>query len=343
MEQSLDQRPVTVELADVPLDDALAAVGRRVGVSVSRAGDLYFFGEVKREDRGVLVRRCRRLTADDLRAAVQSLQSDLGQVQAYQDGLLVMADRVEVLVRVSELIDRVENTESPCWALQLHLVALTADELRDLGVEATPALEISAAFAQGSTPGLFSAVGPRSSLNAGLDSMLRVARTSERGSIVAEPFVLMADGSHYETIGGSRVPVPKRVVETSGNGQSVATNGFEYVQTGLTVIADLREQSCETALVTLKLEQSDITGYVEQAPITTTESFAGQAVLTSGGVYLVGSMQRQEESESGGVGLSLGKKSRDKARVTQIWVRAVRVGGSALASVIEESVTNQGG
>lgn len=327
LEQTLDLTPVTVELADVPLDDALTAVGRRAGVDVSRAGKLYFFGQLKKQDRGLLVRRCRRLAGDELVKAVDALRSDLGQSVAFPDGLVVVSDRVEVLVRISELMDQIEAAESPCWVVQLHLIALSGDELQELGIEATPALEISAAFAQGSAAGLFQSMAAKSSLNAGLSALLKVARTSDRVSVVAEPFVLLVDGEHHETSRGNRIPIPKRTTSPQG---TVTTTGFEYVQTGLTIVADLREQSAQAAKLKLSIEQSEVSGYVEGAPITVNEKFGTTAVLASGGVYLLGSMNRIEEQKSGNVGLSFAQRGRDQQRVLQVWARIQRVHGPAL-------------
>ncbi len=332
LEQSLDQLPVTVELSEVPINEALTSVGRRCGVEVSRVGNLFFFGEVKREDRGVLVRRCRRLKADELLAAVTALHSDIGDSTSFQDGLLVCSDRVEVLVRISELIDNVEAAESPCWVIQLHLVSLSANELAELGVEGTPALEIAAAFGQASSPGLFGALASQSKLNAGLSAVLKVAKTSGRSAVVAEPMFYLVDGSKRDYQRGGRVPVPKRTVSNQG---TVTTSGFEFVQTGLTVTAELREQTERLARLSVSIDQSDITGYVEGAPITSNEHFSGDAVLASGGVYLLGSVTRSETQEAGGVGLNLARKDTEDARVMQIWARIVRVVGPAVC--VEQS------
>jgi hypothetical protein len=65
----LDTQPVTLDLVDTPVAEAIGVVARRLGVSASRTGNVFFLGISRPEDRGVLVRKVRRLSKEDLAAA----------------------------------------------------------------------------------------------------------------------------------------------------------------------------------------------------------------------------------------------------------------------------------
>lgn len=331
MEAALDQASVTLEVKDQSIDEVLGVVARRAGVQVTRTGNLYFLGQLRREDRGVLVRRVRRLSKDEVREAVATMASEYGQSVAFDDGLVVVGDRVEVLARLHEMLNQVEAAPSPVWVVQLYLLSLSAKELQDLGIDNTPALDLSLAFAAGSsaaTAAGAAAVAPATAnLKGGLHSLLRVAQSSEDGCLMAEPLFYLVDGSKSEIVRGDRVPVPRNVVSNQG---TVTTQGYDFVQTGLTVRCELREVSGQSAALTVHTEVSAITDFVGSAPVVAREAYDTRCVVESGGVYLLGSMARSSLDHQKTNGLRLGTKTTDEKRILQVWGRAVRVGGPAV-------------
>lgn len=332
LSESLDNRTVTVEVRDQPVSQVLGGVARRAGVQVARVGDLFFLGELRREDRGLLVRRVRRLSADDIRAAVATLQSEHGASAVYSDGLVTIGDRVEVLARLSEMFDQVEAADSPTWVVQLYILSLSASDARELAIDSRPALDVSLAFATSSaTVGTLPATS--ASLNGGLDAVLSYARDRGREAIIAEPLFLMQDGSQARQVRGSRVPIPRRVVSDQG---TVTTEGYDYEQTGLIVEVDLREQSQGIAALDLVAELSEITGFVEAAPITTQERVETRVCMASGGVYLVAASERMSKRDETRLGLSFGDAVTTEARQLQVWARACRVAGPAVAPARSE-------
>ena len=150
-EAGLDQSPVTLDVIDVPVDEVLGVIARRLGVQVTRTGSIYFLGSLRPEDKGVLVRRVRRLSANELSDSVSVLLSQNGSVRAHEDGLVIVGDRVEVLARVVELLDRIERADTSSWVVQLHLVQLSDRALADWGLDVEPAADIGLAFASASS------------------------------------------------------------------------------------------------------------------------------------------------------------------------------------------------
>jgi type II secretory pathway component HofQ len=149
-DRSLDDSPITIDVINTPLTDILSAIARRLNVDLTQQGNLFYMGALKPEDRGVLVRKVRRLGADDLQKTVQVLLSDMGRVASYSDGLLVVGDRVRVLQRIHSMLDQVEASQSNTWIVQIHIISTNEGFSRELGFKTETSLELASAFAQGS-------------------------------------------------------------------------------------------------------------------------------------------------------------------------------------------------
>ena len=326
-DSKLDQTPVTLDVINEQISDVLGMVARRMGVQVTRTGNLYYLGTLRPEDRGVLVRRCRRLTSADLSAAVAVLLSENGRAHAYDDGLLVVGDRVEVLQRVHELLDRIESSASVCWCIQLYLVSLGNSDLTDLGLDVEPTLNVAYTFATASNSlGAASAASSAvkgATLNGGLSAILKAAKQRKGVAIQAEPLFTLIDGGEAEFIRGDKVPVPKSITTQNG---FVETAGFDYVQTGLDVHVGIRELSDDAARFKTSVKISEVTGQVSTAPITSDQSFDAESVIHSGGVYLLGSLKRSEVQHTQSSSLKWGDTKQVDNAVLQVWCRAYRVG-----------------
>lgn len=333
MEESLDAAPVTIDVTDQSISDVLGAVARRLGVQVSRTGDLYFLGTLRPEDRAVLVRRVGRLDQEELQRAVKVLLSEEGRSFSHSDGLLVVADRVEVISRVHDLLNQIDSAGIRCWVVQLYLVNWEVDRLRDYGFDVKPAAEISLNLASASA-GLSSGLPAAATLDAALDVVLTAADTDKGIALDAQPLFYMVDGSEAKFEQGQRVPIPRKTVSNVG---VVTTTGFIYKNVGLTVNVSLREYGGDSALLDLSIEISELVGSVgvAQAPVTSQDSFTASAVIESGGVYLLGHLKRGGQRSERATGLRWGWLSEDKRRVTQIWARAFAVAGP-----VEKKVKN---
>jgi len=325
VDAKLDQRPVTLEVTEQSLPAVLGVVARRLGVELDSKGSLYYLGSLRPQDRGVLVRRVRRLSPTELRAAVETLVThETGALAAFDDGLLVVGDRVEVLERLDSLLDRVESSDSPAWVVQLYLVSIGDQEAADLGVDAVPAADIALAFAAASQGGSFASA----TLTGGLDAVLRASRETSGISVVANPTFYMADGGTVNYSRGNRVPIPRRSVSDQGTVQTV---GFDLIDVGLSVQCQLRELSIDRASLSVDLEMSEIASIGELgAPSTTRESYTVAGPVTSGGVYLLGSVERSEVSKSAAAWLRNGFTHRHDNRLLQVWARAMLVSGASL-------------
>jgi type II secretory pathway component GspD/PulD (secretin) len=315
-EQELDSLPVNVNVVDTDVKDVLSAVARRYGVDITEQGNVLFIGALQAQDRALLVRKVKRLTADEITSMVQTLNSEVGKVAASNDGLTVVGDRVRVLQNVSSMLDQVERAQTNTWLLQMYLISGTNSVSSELGFDTTASFDIAATLANSSSAitslGVFNAV-------------LASARGKSQYQVIAEPMMLITDGGASSIQDGETIPIPRRTVSDSG---TVNTTGYDYIKTGLVVNTSLREMSTTSATCNLEIEMTQVSSYVDTAPVTTGQTFKTTAVLESGGTYLVGSLSRssQTKDQSGAFVKTFTSREDDVSNV-EIWLRCYRIRG----------------
>lgn len=319
--KSLDDDSVTLDMNAVPVDQVLGVVARRLGVQVSRTGRVYFLGDLRPEDRGVLVRRVARLTGDELRGVVGVLLSEHGRMESHSDGLIVVGDRVEVLQRVIELCDRIEDVPVDTWVVQLHVIAITDNASSRMGVDVVPALELSYSFASGSAAG---AAASGVNLFGELDGILQAARRVEGVSMVAEPLFLLTDGGSGSFKSGEVIPVARKSVSAEG---TVETLDFQYVNVGLDFEVQVRQVAPDAARLRVRMESGQLRGFVEGAPRVQRDEYLGEVAAVTGGVYLIGSVDRKQRLDAVDGAFRTVKETERQNDTLQIWGRVYRISG----------------
>lgn len=328
-DEQLDSRTVTLEVCDVTLAELLGTVSRRLGVQIGRVGSTWYLGQLRGEDRGVLVRKVRRLSQDGVKAAVDVMLSDAGRLSTFPDGLLVCGDRVEVLERIKDLLDRVEACGAESWVVQLYLISISESKKQELGLDLKPLVELSYALATKSNGFGFSNPSPEdlNKVTNALTSVLKASNTTQDVKIVAQPLFLLLDGETSKFASGVSIPLPKKVVSDQG---TVTTQGYEYVNTGLDCQTSIREMSSQLIRITVSVDLGQLQGFVGEAPIQSKEHFETVAVLASGGVYLLGALNQNEQTKSlkGMISaLPTTKTNDEKKAQVQVWAKVFRVAG----------------
>lgn len=319
VESSLDQKPVSVDVQSQRVSDVLGVVARRLGVQVTRTGDLFYLGSLRPEDRGVLVRRVVRLETEQLQRAIKALLSEQGRVVSMEGGLVVVSDRVEVLGRVSLMLQDVERAPAESWVVQLHIVSVSDSINQTTGLDVTPTADIALSFARASSGDTTSIA----SLSTALSAVLRASYQTDLVRLEASPMFVMVDGSQAKQSDGKQVPVPKRTTSSEG---TVTTEDYQIVETGLIVTLALRDIGQSRARINLAIELSEIVGYVEDAPVVDGLEFETRSIVTAGGVYLLGSMQQTKLHRGKESILKTVKSQDDSTRQWQIWARCYKIG-----------------
>jgi hypothetical protein len=328
VEESLTSKLVTVELSGVAFEAAIGAVARHVGADVARVGSVYFIGTRRPEDRAVLVRVVPRLGPEELRGAVSVVLGDVGRAQVFPDGLVVVSDKVEVLARVSEVLDAVAAAPFGTWVVQLYLISLTQEDMRDFGMTVSPTMGLNLGAKGGfsTTTGAVAVPAASASAEIGLSAVLNAASRSAAGGVVAQPLMLIRNGGKGKVARGESVPVPRRSVSPQGTVQTV---GFDRQQVGTEISVTIREAGLGVATLGLTMQLSGIIGFVEGiAPRTSVESLECESVVSSRGVYLLGALTRDAENDTA-EGIRIGKKEERVSQVLQVWARVYQVLGAA--------------
>lgn len=341
--QSIEGRAVTLEARDAAISEVLAATARQLGVSITRTGNMFFLGEIRPEDRAVLVRKCYRLGGERLQQAIQSLMSENGRCSAEPDGLVCVADRVEVLEKVKQLLDGVEAATSPAWVIQLYMVNQQDVSTRESGVDIDHSIKLSQLI--GNATGT-------SGLNGLIDAAIKAGLESGSLDIICRPLVVLGDGETASLHSGLTVPVPQKALDSNGN---LATTNFTYIETGQKFDFQLREISGTSARLTLAAEQSEVQGYVEESPIVALSRLQTVAVIQSGGEYLLGEMRSDtDQRQKSGPLIASYRQSDKRHGQIQIWAKAYRISGqiealsqkrpeTGLGSTIEKERVQDGG
>ncbi|AMV21752.1 hypothetical protein [Planctomyces sp. SH-PL14] len=314
-------QPVELKLQSATAKELLSAIAHQVGAQVTKSGGVYLLGTLRPEDRGAFVKRVRRLSEAQLREVCQQMLSDVGRVSAFKDGLVVVTDTVEVLNRVADLLESVEAAEAVTWVVQMHVVQLTDRDIRDLGLDTVPALEVAAVLGDASSGKLLSV---ETDLTASLKSVLQFANEKGRAGVLAEPLFLLVDGEEGILNRTRRVPVENSVIDPRSGAIS---RNYSFTEVGLQFRLTLRELNWKTARANIFISLGDVEAQGEEGrpPITRQQEMTLSADMTAGGVYLVGALRDGNSESSQKGGLKLGGVNRAQQTETLVFARVARV------------------
>ena len=321
-QEGLAEKIVYLDAVNQPVNVVLSKLARRFGVAAIREGDLWYFGELKPEDRATYFTRVPRLSKEELQAAAQTMISSQGRVWASPDGLLLVSDGVDILQRVHDFVRQLRQQESPTWVVQLYLVTSTERNARSLGINVDHLVRYSYNYATGS--GMASDALEK--LDASLDAVLVASYERAETKVEARPLLLLSDGERGRIRNGQRYPVARRSenIETG----VISTIGYDYIDTGLSVDVTLRENSDNHANLVMNIRNAQVIDFVDgQVPVTVDEELRTTATIRSGGVYLLGSLDVAIDTKTkSGPGFTLAAGRNKSGALTLIWARTYRVG-----------------
>ena len=297
----------------MPVDDVLASLSRRLSVQVFRSGRVVCLGDLRPEDKGILVRRVARLKSDELRAAVTACLSDIGNVSCLEDGLVIVSDRVEIIGRVSELLDGIESAPSGGFVVQLFVFSLSHEAQKNLGVNAVPIAEAAANVGT---------AGTTWDGKLGMSLVLKATATDKNVQVVGRPLMFLSDGAAAQVKRVRTDPVPKKTTSDQG---VVTTLEYTPYETGFTVDVSARRVDAERARLTVSLELSDIIGKVDDTPITRKESGKSELILRLCSPVLVMSLERNTSERSNEGIFQLNPSSLDRREILQVFAIVVPV------------------
>lgn len=317
-DQKLDKSSVTIDVTNQPVSEVLSVVARRLGVSLTRSGDLFFLGEVKPEDRGVYVRKVKRALAADLRDTIQILRSENGRGVVYDDGLVVVGDRVELLRRLDDMFNQIEQSPVGSWSVQLFVISVSDSFYSDMGLDSSFSADMSYNLLKASSD-----VHSSLALSGALSGILKADTGDGRVQSITKPTFLIQDGSEAVYHSGQTFKVPVKAVSDSG---TVTTTGYQDIDSGLQLSIKLVDYGSERVQLTVDLVNSAIVGYNNDGyPHLSSDKFSSTSIVQSGQTLLLGSFLSDGLDESVSGLFSLSKSKQSKQREFLLWARCYKV------------------
>ena len=290
---SLKSKTITAEFKNNSIDQILTTVSKSFDVKYKQYRGLYYLGELAKEDQSILVRRMHRLTKVEIDSIVKSIISTEGSFSVTDSGDIIISDYDDVLVRVSDTVDLLNQASSNSWVVQFYFLNYRRSELLSRGINMSGSgnlafrlLEKASAPAQTLT-GIAPSVTDGLSYDFSIDGLIDFTQKSDIIKLLNNPLILIDDGAEGIWKDSISVPIPQKTVSPEG---TVTTNGFEFIETGSILSCKIRETS-NGSVLTYSIEQSNITGFVEnEAPIVAQSVLSSQVSLKSSGVYLLGEL-----------------------------------------------------
>ena len=275
--ESLADKQITAEFKETDLISFLNVLSRQLSSDVLRIGNTFYIGTLKADDRGVFCRKVFGYTKDQLNAFITPLLTPTGKI-ATEQSLLIVSDTETVLRRVAELCEQLNCIDRSTWILQLYFVNLRKDALVEAGLATKSSGTVS-----------YDISNQKVNLqDLALEGAFNLLNNSSFGDLYASPMLFVREASESKWSDGDVVPIPQKSVSQYG---TTTTTGFAYVNTGLNVTAYCAESS-KGAYIKLNISLSEITGYVEYAPIQKSVSYVFESDVVSGKLYLLGELSQ---------------------------------------------------
>ncbi|HEX2837836.1 MAG TPA: hypothetical protein VHN77_06880, partial [Phycisphaerales bacterium] len=317
--------PCNVTLLDVPLRDAVVAMSRGNGFYAACDGQLI---RISRPEDTVSVPAVIPAGFDSPEDFVSALTTVLGagaKVQKVGDRVVVLTT-AENVQNVKALV-RDLSIGPDGWVLDVRVVQVSDVLRQELGID----WRVGASFGAAAQAGVgidedVGNVGARVVAGAAVDALFKAARSSTEASFVTEATAYLVEGREVNIQQGDVVPVPMRTVSDQG---TVTVTGFRDVATGFEMKCKGRRVDAGL-LLEVAPKISNVSGFVEGAPIISQRKVESIVVLQSGQWTLVSGLEQREWNRDARALPNMawaGKynNTNDARRSTVVLVRAVRV------------------
>ena len=306
----LDGKFISAEFKNTDLNTVFTVLSRQLGVDLVKVGNTFYLGELRDEDKAILIRRVLSHDESSLQHILDTVKSSQGKVKIVSGRIVVMSDTDFVIRRVSEVLDDLDNYTLPSWIIQLYFLVLRKDALAEGGLTMSTSGTISYNISENKIE----------AKDLKLEGLLSGLLESSYADLYASPMFILRDGVKGSWRDGQRVPVPRKTVSDYG---TITTSGFDYIDTGLSVTA-VCSQSKIGAFLELDLSLSDIQSYVEGNPVTSQTNSTVSMDLIPNKVYLLAELQRYSYIDREQQSLVF---SRNKGKsIIQVWGRVYKTG-----------------
>ena len=279
---------IVVSLEAVPARDAMRELGTASGFVAEFVRD-DFVRFIKPEDRALGV----GVVASGLGSpeyVSEVMEQAVPGVQAITSSGLVAAVGDDEDVSEALLVAQAVQSGRDGWLVDVRLVQTSDDLASSLGLGAGVDGEISGtiagAFGSTSTPVDFGGV-----LDASARVVLSATETTSHAELLTTATLFVLEGDTARLQQGDVVPVPRRSINETG---VIETTGFDLIETGLIVDLEARRVGDGRLLVSVAPTLSSVTGFIEDAPITSNSTVQSTLILSDGQWAMMSGLKSQE-------------------------------------------------
>lgn len=309
------KRTFSAEIKNATLEDVFSVLTRQLSVQSITVGNIIYVGKLNPEDRALLIRKVYGFSQEETQKLLVSILTPQGRCTVSPDGVAVISDFHNVLSRVNEALDYFDKVDNTTWILQIYLVSLRKNNMIQGGLNTKSAGKISYDLANSKIN--FDDLKFESSLN--------FDNSQNYMDVFSSPMYLVREGFKATWQDGLTVPVPKKTISDGG---TVTTTGFENIDCGFLLSSEIRQAKNKTVNVDLSITISEITSYVEYAPVVNKTSLTTNINLMPEKMYLLGEMNVLKDGRKFTDIFNLGK---DLQRSNiQIWGKVYKIKGGDL-------------
>ena len=255
-QNGLENKKISAEVQSATIEEIVDTISRSHNLKFLKIGNTYYIGDLRKEDRGFLVKRVLSVEKEFLKQSVDSILSETGKCSVSENCLLVVSDFSTVLSRISDMCDQLQDSSPGTWILQFFITMQKKQININAGADFNSSGSIAYALTKEQGDSNFSS---SDSTNITNNIELILNNKSEYIDVISAPMMLIRDGSSGEWYDGVTTPIPEYTVSSYG----VRTvSGYKDYKTGFSLKSSIRETP-EGCILQCKYESSNITGYTD--------------------------------------------------------------------------------
>ncbi len=308
---------ITINLKNVPLDEALEAILTASGYTHTRRGSIIYISAGAAEDLAltsepVFLKYLKAAEAQNLLRKVISPKGDIKVDEV--SNMLVITDLSANINKVKNLIKNIDIPPQQVL-IEVKIVDITSKDLQNLGVtwsaDYKPAGELKGLFSrktrfQEELKTTTTVAGPSSSLTGGqfkidtltfkglsLTATLDALIQDQKAHLLASPSIAVLNNREARIVIGEKVPYKERTQTTTG---TTETTKFIDVGTTLRVIPSINADGYITVM--LHPEVSSVSALLDAGPRITTREADTTVRIKEGETVVIGGLIKQQDDRT---------------------------------------------
>jgi len=297
----LDRETIDGIFVDMPLDDVLRHLARRLNVQVSDKEGMYFLGMVRPGDTVSAVVRIPPVARQELQMALSSMGSGRATIIG---SFIWISDTLENVQKLVSDLDLIRERSSRSYLAEVFFISVNENDF----------LRLTADLRFNSIDVFSSAFNISQLFSMFVDADGRLGSTV----IDTRPVLLLSEGRQAKFEVGKEIMRERKALSENG---IISTMGYDKFQDGIVLALLLQRVSDDHYSLDLELEVStfDKSDTVSAVPAKSTSMLKSPGMLIrDGGVVYAGSLKRRDASKVFGVFSLDGSRSSD---LLTIWVR----------------------